>query len=390
MANAKTAKIEDLDTSFGASSTAMSRTETLFTAVEHPRRGLATDTELLQFIRNTTDAIWQQADISDSQMKDIALNCCAEARPSTQDELNREVATWTLDYFQQRMERCLECLETTFQGTTSVDEEMSPMLRPARRENDPEIIESVDPVFSNTNASLQPRLHEDIESALGELVTSEVTELRRESETDCRSPSSEFPEVCKRAPLGDKHSVLNEGDDTNLSMAHHTNAKPVEEIEPRTQAHPRFSPDDLKSECTSEEGNLGQSGTADVPIDTTATPTLRDAGHSSPNQPDGRTCKSSDLPNNLHTRPKSIGMLVLPSEQTSTRSNPETERRNASTQKASLQPRHSARCFGTQGSGGVSDQRVHKSKSRVEPEYPLMKTRGASEKHLYVVRGPPT
>lgn len=406
MANAKTAKIEDLDASFGANSTATSRTETLFTAVEHPRRRLATDTDLLRFIRNTTEAIWRQTDISDSQMQDIAHRYCAEARPSTQNELDREVATWTLDYFQRRMERCLECLETTFQGTTSLDEEVSPMPRPARREHDLKILKSVGPVFSDSDSSpqrksllddhaIKPRTHvyEDIERPLGKLVTSEANELTKELEVDaskeartrrplCRPPSLKLPKERQWAALGDKYSVLNEGDDTNPSMAHHTNEEPVEEIETSTQVHPRFSTDGLKSKYASEEDISEQSSSLDTPIDTAATPTFHNVGHSPTNQSDGRTCIPSDLPNNHHIRPKSIGMIVLPSEQTSTRPNPEAERQSASTQKVSPQPRRSVRSFVTQGLGGLSHQRGHKSESCIEPENSPTKPRGVSEKHL--------
>lgn len=239
-------------------------------AVAHRENEPTTDKEVLQFIRKTADTLWQETDLSDLQMQAITGRCCPEMKPSGQTRRTKDIAIWTLEYFQERMERCLERLEVTFQGTsaTQYGQEMTDSYCPEGGEDDAEIPKPVD--IPNSPESDGPQLI----SILDAQIQPPPSDIEEDAEN-----SSNYPE------LSGVNNVEPQPND-HENQAEPMSARSIHVVPATVQLRTNSSPKDARVDVASNQDESERRVGAKVGTSTPATPTSDDAGLPPVNQPE--------------------------------------------------------------------------------------------------------
>lgn len=241
--------------------------DTGFTVDAHPRQVFETDKEILQSIRDTTDTLWKDTDLSDSQMKVVALEGCAEVSLSTVTRYTEGMRLWTLDYIQQRMERFLGRLESKFQSQEMMkfSEGSDHAPCPLGKEKDLGIV--VSPAIGQAHDAhsvlvsefheTQSHLHED------EKQSSDVPIVDDPFELTSNVPTCEFS--CKRqrrrrlptereSPLSARKRTMDTSSSSQENRMVSTNLTPIQTAQENISFHAKLPPHDPKKDYDFENG----------------------------------------------------------------------------------------------------------------------------------------
>lgn len=369
--------------SLQADKQAMNSSDTKFTVDKCPGETIEIEKQLLQFIRDTASTMWNDTDLSDSQMQAIALKRCAEVSPTNLTKHTEGIRLWILEYIQQRIGKLLGCLESKFQDQdiTRLTKGTNPTPRPKGKEDHPEVLVPSALVLSGHVHNLQQNhilvdeahesqshRHEDEKNHLDHPIPNDLIEATRDVQTHvspCKRRCRRRLPRDRESPVSAKENSIDNSIDTSPSSqedrADSPNAIPSQAVPANIPFHAKPPSHDFKEVCASEDEIGKQQSRGKAKAFTVASSTRDDAGLPNPNPSDdvfSQAKGSSDGFLESHiSRNKSLESVVLPLERT-VKSDSECNSRPTSPQKASSRANDPALSHRTQGSENTPFQHV--------------------------------